>query len=433
MQTEYADGQMNFCDLDSWDGKMFSVLFPPDAPKARTFASSSKKSHGSSAVPFMSLDLTPGAGNLLGESYWELCSPSLGGSSTRNTGESPREERGSTLSQILEEDPPKKYYLTATACKGILRRAEERGKPLPPQLQAALEMQSGQKPVCEMEPGHDALGAYHINQRNDGIALGHVSGALMATQNMQMQTFIASFSAGAGSSAGTIGYAEEVAPTLKGSPSGNCMPSVMCLHDQGGQRMDVCENMTGTLRANEKGHQPLVYENHGVDARIRESGEVSPTVTARYGTGGGNTPLVQEPNEVYCIVGNIIDRQPENGGNGCGYQENLAYTITTVDRHAVYARQRVDEFKNDDIASTQSARQAKDATDLIVEPNRQYAQLIRRLTPLECERLQGFPDGWTDIPGASDSARYRALGNSVAIPCVEFIMRSLKEVASLGM
>ena len=104
-----------------------------------------------------------------------------------------------------------------------------------------------------------------------------------------------------------------------------------------------------------------------------------------------------------------------------------------LDRHAVYARQRVDEFKNDNIASTQSARQAKDATDLVVESDRQYAQLIRRLTPLECERLQGFPDDWTNIPGASDSARYRALGNSVAIPCVEFIMRSLKEVASLGM
>ena len=49
-------------------------------------------------------------------------------------------------------------------------------------------------------------------------------------------------------------------------------------------------------------------------------------------------------------------------------------------------------------------------------------RLIRRLTPLECERLQGFPDGWTDLPVASDSARYKALGNSVAIPCVEFIM-----------
>ena len=115
-------------------------------------------------------------------------------------------------------------------------------------------------------------------------------------------------------------------------------------------------------------------------------------------------------------------------------QGNLGITQSSgLDRHAVFARQRVDEFRNDDIASTQSARQAKDATDLIVEPDRQYAQLIRRLTPLECERLQGFPDGWTDIPGASDSARYRALGNSVAIPCVEFIMRSLKEVASLGM
>ena len=51
--------------------------------------------------------------------------------------------------------------------------------------------------------------------------------------------------------------------------------------------------------------------------------------------------------------------------------------------------------------------------------------LIRRLTPLECERLQGFPDGWTDLPGASDSARYKALGNSVAIPCVEHVLRGI--------
>ena len=49
--------------------------------------------------------------------------------------------------------------------------------------------------------------------------------------------------------------------------------------------------------------------------------------------------------------------------------------------------------------------------------------LIRRLTPLECECLQGFPDGWTNIPSASNSARYKVLGNSVAIPCVEFIIK----------
>ena len=84
-----------------------------------------------------------------------------------------------------------------------------------------------------------------------------------------------------------------------------------------------------------------------------------------------------------------------------------------LDRHAVYSRQRVDDFRHNDVASTQSARQYKDATDLICQQAEACAHLIRRLTPLECERLQGFPDGWTDIPNASDSARYKALGNSV--------------------
>ena len=72
-------------------------------------------------------------------------------------------------------------------------------------------------------------------------------------------------------------------------------------------------------------------------------------------------------------------------------QGNLGITQSSgLDRHAVFSRQRVDAFKNDDTASAQSARQSKDATDLVAEPNRQYAQLIRRLTPLECERLQGL-------------------------------------------
>ena len=102
---------------------------------------------------------------------------------------------------------------------------------------------------------------------------------------------------------------------------------------------------------------------------------------------------------------------------------NLGITQSSgLDRHAVYSRQRVDDFRRNDVVSTQSARQHKDATDLICQQAESYAYLIRRLTPLECERLQGFPDGWTDIPGASDSARHKALGNSVAIPCVEFIM-----------
>lgn len=97
-----------------------------------------------------------------------------------------------------------------------------------------------------------------------------------------------------------------------------------------------------------------------------------------------------------------------------------------LDHHAVFSRQRADKFSLSNVASTESARQYKDATDLIHQAaGTGPPQLIRRLTPLECERLQGFPDGWTDLPGASDSARYRALGNSVAIPCVEFIMRGV--------
>lgn len=415
MQTYFEGDQVSLFDQDTSAGKTSWAYSAQERRMGRISGLSWRKLLDYIAPPYQFLDLTPGAGNLLGQFEWEMRSALHGGAFLRNTGPSPRDATESCLSQILEDHPPKKYYLTTAACLGILRRAKERGKPLPKALDTALRIQAG---LIGLPEGREKTVPFD-------------DAAVLAQPGMKQQTFAASFSAGASATAGTIGYAEEVAPTLKGSPSGNCMPSVMCLHDQGGQRMDVCENMTGTLRASEKGHQPLVYENHGIDARIRESSEISPTVTARFGTGGGNTPLVQEPNEVYCIVGNIIDRQPENGGNGCGYQENLAYTITTVDRHAVYARQRVDEFRNDDIASTQSARQAKDATDLVVEPDRQYAQLIRRLTPWECELLQGFPLGWTDIPSASDSARYRALGNSVPVPCVEFIMKSLQAVAAM--
>ena len=374
MQTYFEGDQVSLFDQDTSAGKTSWAYSAQARRTGRISGLSWSQLLDYIAPPYQFLDLTPGAGNLLGQFEWEMRSALHGGAFLRNTGPSPRDATESCLSQILEDHPPKKYYLTTAACLGILRRAKERGKPLPKALDTALRIQAG---LIGLPEGREKTVPFDDS-------------AVLAQPGMKQQTFAASFSAGASATAGTIGYAEEVAPTLKGSPSGNCMPSVMCLHEQGGQRMDVCENMTGTLRANEKGHQPLVYENHGVDARIRESGEVSPTVTARYGTGGGNTPLVQEPNEVYCIVGNIIDRQPENGGNGCGYQENLAYTITTVDRHAVYARQRVDEFRGDDIASTQSARQAKDATDLVVESDRQYAQFIRRLTPLECERLQGL-------------------------------------------
>ena len=128
---------------------------------------------------------------------------------------------------------------------------------------------------------------------------------------------------------------------------------------------------------------------------------------------------------------NTISQQKNDGQS-----YSLGITQSSgLDHHAVFSRQRVDVFKDDDVASTQSARQHKDATDLVMNlgevqndskpENETLVLLIRRLTPLECERLQGFPDGWTDIEGASDSARYKALGNSVAIPCVDYVLQGI--------
>ena len=357
------------------------------------------------AIPYMSLDLTPGRGNLLGESYWEMLSPWLGGSWTLNTGVSPREGRVSSLSLILEDSPPRKYYLSRKACLGILRRARERGKPLPPQLEAALKAQAGL--TVYLVPVQDPLLAFAQNQRDEVRDLHDVAGALSAQPGMKQQTYVAGFCAGAGPSAGSVGYQEEIAPTLKAAASGSMMPTVLCLNDQGGSIMECSEDISGTLRAQEHGHQPLVFENHGIDARYTGPHEVAPTLSARAGTGGNNLPLVE-----------------------------------------MFSRQRVDLFLPDDIASTESARQHKDATDLVYQetvgalttsdskgPNAQYVSqdklvvdgplLIRRLTPRECERLQGFPDDWTDLPGAADAPRYKSLGNSVAIPCVEYLMRGI--------
>ena len=544
-----ANGQLMMLELEAAEGAGAPPKRRPGKPDSELIS-----------IPYFHLDLVSGSVDLFGLRHWELRSPWRKGKRPLNTGAAPRIPIRVPLSCILEANPAQKYYLSKVACIGILRRAFERGKELPQKLERALKIQAG---LMRPDGQPTDLDAFHINQRDEGIDLHGVSGALLATTNMQMQTFVtqpddavegfdgyngdltgdvaatlgincgmstgrngvmafaanqrdevrdlhdlagalgaqpgmkqqtfvaegvvtkgngdcflseerhtaltagggqagqgypcvltAAFSAGQGSKAGGIGYQEECSPTLKAAESGtNMVPSVLCLNDQGGSVMDCSENVSGTLRAQEHGHQPLVYENHGVDSRYTGPHKVAPTMSARYGTGGNNTPLVEQEADAICIAGNIVDRQPQNGGNGLGCQDDLAYALTATDRHCIYARQRVDVFKDGEVVSTQSARQHKDATDLVVDVAgldcRNAAEngdlcgtlqkgtsgsslnsihpirnglLIRRLTPLECERLQGFPDGWTDIPNASDSARYKALGNSVAIPCVEFIM-----------
>lgn len=78
------------------------------------------------------------------------------------------------------------------------------------------------------------------------------------------------------------------------------------------------------------------------------------------------------------------------------------------------------DYEIDGTGSALKARDYKDATDLV------FAQSVRRLTPVECERLQGFPDGWTE--GQADSHRYKQMGNAVAVPVVEWVIRGIVEV-----
>lgn len=291
-----------------------------------------------------------------------------------------------------------------------------------------------------------------------------VSGALGAQPGMKQQTFIAETNClnGWDTQQSRVFLPNGVAPTLAGAdggggrnPAGLLLAAGFCAG--AGPKITSAVETSGN-------NQAVLFENHPKDGRYNGPLDVSPTLAARMGTGGNNVPLVgnsadfsPESREVICISGNTIDREPENGGNGLGCQTDLAYTLTGADRHAVYSRQCSDEFAENDVVATQSARQHKDATDLVCEvagldcrngnengdlcgtlqskttggyslnnvhPVR-TGKLIRRLTPLECERLQGFPDGWTDISGASDSARYKALGNSVAIPCVDFVLKGI--------
>lgn len=202
----------------------------------------------------------------------------------------------------------------------------------------------------------------------------------------------AGFKAGQGAQAGGIGYSEEVSPTLGAAPSGtNQTPAVVAL--------DM---------------------SHACDV-IRDCGEIVPSLQARMGTGGNQVPLT-------------------------------------------YQMQGFGDYREGDVASSCKQRDFKDGTDLVcavdcrnfreggetngtlqaksnggisynLQNTVRTGMIVRRLTPMECERLQGFPDGWTDIGEwrdskgklrkPSDSPRYKALGNSIALPFWDFLAKRI--------
>lgn len=162
---------------------------------------------------------------------------------------------------------------------------------------------------------------------------------------------------------------------------------------------DTCQTITSRWGTG-GGNVPIVqkvYESHAQDSRYNELKTVCSTVSATYGMGGGNVPLV----EAYSIQGSMIGRQDHNGPQGDGINEEVSFTLNTIDRHAVA-----------------------------------YQTKVRRLTPIECERLQGFPDGYTNVPWrkkdlSPDSLRYKALGNSMAVPVMQWIGDGIDLVDSI--
>ena len=355
-------------------------------------------------------------------------------------------------------------------------------------------------------------------------------------------------------SEGLSGYSAEGFKTWQraaaAAESGSGTAGAVCLNDQGGQSIEISNDITGTLRAETHGHPPcvlesVVYENHSQDTRYTGPLEVAPTVSSTYGMGGNNQPFVVENTRcfdvrftsdgtknarhncyetdtsrtidtsgnspdsnqggvaVVAVQGSMIGRADKNGPQGSGINEDVSFTLNATDRHAVaFSQDSYTKYSENDkcgalraaggmygggsetlvystsknsyhteaemnLANTLVASDYKDPPTV---NSPEY--IVRRLTPNECARLQGFPDWWcadlgTDEPtdeeltfwkdvfethrkiigGAvkpksekqiltwlknphSDSSEYKLWGNGVALPCVYFVLSGIAWVSS---
>jgi DNA (cytosine-5)-methyltransferase 1 len=145
------------------------------------------------------------------------------------------------------------------------------------------------------------------------------------------------------------------------------------------------------------------------DVRVYED-QVMQTVIQRWGTGGGNVPAI------FPIQGTVIGRSDTAGPQGKGYGDDgdPMFTLDRVSGHGVAV--------SDEVIGTLQARDYKGLNHEGARDGKAIVDnsTVRRLTPTECERLQGFPDGWTE--GQADSHRYKQLGNAVAVPVVQWLI-----------
>lgn len=162
-----------------------------------------------------------------------------------------------------------------------------------------------------------------------------------------------------------------------------------------------------------------IYESHGIDARYNER-DISPTLAARMGTGGGNVPLKIEKGVCLC-QGTGMSR------NGPICKEKTAFTLTSVDRYCTVDDVYIISHRSDNATKVNSAAFTLSSCDYKSPQSVLTGEaFVRRLTPLECERLQGLPDNWTAY--GSHAKRYKAIGNGMAQPCADFVIEKLAEV-----
>lgn len=446
------DGQVTWLDLGISCGKTWSE--PLAATKEKTSQPCWKKLRVSQNQDFLYLDCRESGNGQKQEPSTVMGGLSLGELTTLRTGEKPSETavqemlsvwgphsvaEESRLSQILEVNPLPKYNLTAKACLGILRRAEQRGKDLPERLKAVLIRQSqGASPQerTEAPAPTEAPTSYAVRIR--GGCDGGGKGALVQTEKSGTlgtgndQTIFCMATQQGGSELRT----DDRAPTLTAAAgmSGNNQP-VVCAgfklgNSEKARSIGYQEELSPTLNAECGGNKPAVVApavaldmTHACDV-IRECGEQVPALQARMGTGGNQVPLTYG-------IGN-------GQANEAGIMaEEVSQTLNTMhDAQAVMC-----EDVSHALRAKANCAYREDAETYLVQN-----MVVRRLTPLERTRLQGYPDGWVDIGDwtdekgkkhkDADSPKYKALGNSIALPFWDWMLRRmaryLPEGATLG-
>lgn len=395
----------------------------------------------------------------------------LGDSSTLNIGESPREESVSLLSWILQADVPEKYYLSAKACRGILTRASRRGKKLQELLETAL---------LEMIEWWQRGGRNAYTLKIRGGCAGGGKGALVQTEKtgtlstLQDQTLFQPVYCLAGNiidrsetaGANGLGVKENRSYTLNTVDRPAVAYKVSVLNDQGGGKMDVSYDVVGTLRANAKGNDPIVFDAlpfdttqltspqngsnphwgdpcHPLAASAHTPSAVVKVFDARGNGDGQIVPTITGDHESRITDYTAIAVDLYNGAvtgdtatsitcrsiaSHSGPQVMESYGIGNGQAHASVTKEKS--------GTLDTMHDAQAVAIEHMEPPRAIRWIVRRLTPTECERLQGYPDGWTDIGEwtdtkgkkhkAADSPRYKALGNSIALPQWFWIVQKMK-------